>query len=124
MAADNEAKIIITADPAQFQKFLVDTVRGLREVEKEGKKSVKELDSAFATFQKNSAEAAKAILREVTGPVTDPLKQAYNQALGNAREWRRESTRIMDETGSDWKVIGGEIVQRAGVGAQRIADQA
>ena len=109
MAADNEAKIIITADPAQFQKFLVDTVRGLREVEKEGKKSVKELDSAFATFQKNSAEAAKAILREVTGPVTDPLKQAYNQALGNAREWRRESTRIMGETGSDWKVIGGEI---------------
>lgn len=109
MAADNEAKIIITADPAQFQKFLVDTVRGLRQVEQEGKKSVKELDGAFATFQRNSAEAAKAILREVTGPVTDPLKQAYNQALGNARAWRQESTRIMGETGSDWKIIGGEI---------------
>ena len=107
--SDNEAKIIITADPAQFQKFLVDTIRGLREVEREGKKSVKELDTAWASFQRNSAEAAKAILREVAGPVMDPMKQAYARALGDARQWRQESTRIMGETGSDWKQIGGEI---------------
>ena len=49
--SDNEAKIIITADPTQFKKFLVDTIRGLREVEREGKKSVKELDTAWASFQ-------------------------------------------------------------------------
>ena len=107
--ADNEAKIIISADPAQFVKFMTDAARSFRDLEKEGKKSLKELDSSWSTFQKGAAEASKAILKEVAGPMLDPMKQAFARALGDAREWRQESTRIMGATGTDWKTIGGEI---------------
>ena len=107
--ADNEAKIIISADPAQFVKFMTDAARSFRDLEKEGKKSLKELDSSWSTFQKGAAEASKAILKEVAGPMLDPMKQAFARALGDAREWREESTRIMGATGTDWKTIGGEI---------------
>lgn len=107
--ADNEAKIIISADPAQFVKFMTDAARSFRDLEKEGKKSLKELDSSWSTFQKGAAEASKAILKKVAGPMLDPMKQAFARALGDAREWRQESTRIMGATGTDWKTIGGEI---------------
>ena len=107
--ADNEAKIIISADPAQFVKFMTDAARSFRDLEKEGKKSLKELDTSWTNFQKGAAEASKAILKEVAGPMLDPMKQAFARALGDAREWRQESTRIMGATGTDWKTIGGEI---------------
>lgn len=107
--ADNEAKIIISADPSQFVKFMTDAARSFRDLEKEGKKSLKELDTSWTNFQKGAAEASKAILKEVAGPMLDPMKQAFARALGDAREWRQESTRIMGATGTDWKTIGGEI---------------
>ncbi len=107
--ADNEAKIIISADPSQFVKFMTDAARSFRDLEKEGKKSLKELDASWTNFQKGAAEASKAILKEVAGPMLDPMKQAFARALGDAREWRQESTRIMGATGTDWKTIGGEI---------------
>ena len=109
MSNDNEAKVVISADATLLAKVFADSVKGFREMESQGKKALKELDTSWTNFQKGAAEASKAILKEVAGPMLDPMKQAFARALGDAREWRQESTRIMGATGTDWKAIGGEI---------------
>ena len=109
MSNDNEAKVVISADAALLAKVFADSVKGFREMESQGKKALKELDTSWTNFQKSASEASKAILKEVAGPMLDPMKQAFARALGDAREWRQESTRIMGATGTDWKTIGGEI---------------
>lgn len=109
MSNDNEAKVVISADATLLAKVFADSVKGFREMESQGKKALKELDTSWTNFQKGAAEASKAILKEVAGPMLDPMKQAFARALGDAREWRQESTRIMGATGTDWKTIGGEI---------------
>ena len=107
--ANNEAKIVISTDPAQFVKFMTDAARAFRDLEKEGKKSVGALDISFQSLGKGMARFGADIAKNVLGTALAPMQQAMAQALGNARTWRQESTRIMGATGEDWQKIGAQI---------------
>lgn len=108
-SANNEAKIVISTDPAQFVKFMTDAARAFRDLEKEGKKSVGALDVSFQSLGKGMARFGADVARNVLGTALAPMQQAMAQALGNARTWRQESTRIMGATGEDWQKIGAQI---------------
>jgi len=110
-SANNEAKIVISTDPAQFVKFMTDAARAFRDLEKEGKKSVGALDVSFQSLGKGMARFGADVARNVLGTALAPMQQAMAQALGNARTWRQESTRIMGATGEDWQKIGQQIDQ-------------
>jgi len=108
-AADNEAKVVISADPAAFAKFMVDAARSFRELEKEGKKSVSEIDKTFTKLKENVKEIASEAIAKVFATVANPAKHALDGALASAKEWRAENTRLMGATGEDWKKIGAQI---------------
>lgn len=107
--ANNEAKIVITTDPAQFTKFMVDAARAFRDLEKEGKGAARGIDASLGNLAGKAKQLAADAAKAVLGPAMDPARQAMAQALENARTWRAESTRIMGATGGDWKAIGAQI---------------
>lgn len=107
--ANNEAKIVITTDPAQFTKFMVDAARAFRDLEKEGKGAARGIDASLGNLAGKAKQLAVDAAKAVLGPAMDPARQAMAQALENARTWRAESTRIMGATGTDWKAIGAQI---------------
>lgn len=109
MSDNNEAKVVIAADAEMLRKFFTEAMQGFRDFEGQGKKSLKDLDTTWTTFTRGAADATKALAKEISKPFLDPVQQALGRALNDAREWRSESTRIMGETGTDWKTIGGQI---------------
>lgn len=108
-AAANEAQVVISADPAAFAKFMVEAARSFRDLEKEGKGSVKAIDNSITRLRDSVQQLSKAALSSVMATATDPLRQALSGALASAKEWRQENTRIMGATGEDWRKIGAQV---------------
>src|SRR5438105_2678598 len=108
-AADNEAKVVITADASQFAKFMSDFIGEFRRAESEGKKSLKSIDGETTKLLDTIKGLGKSALSGLMNTATAPLRQAFSGALQAARRWRQESTRIMGATGEDWRKIGGQI---------------
>lgn len=108
-AAANEAQVVISADPAAFAKFMVEAARSFRDLEKEGKGSVKAIDNQITRLRDSVQQLSKAALSSVMATATDPLRQALSGALVAAKEYRQESTRIMGSTGEDWRKIGAQV---------------
>lgn len=106
---ENEAKVVLTADPSAFVELIKNASRAFRELEQEGKKSFKEIDDQAKKFTAGVASLAKNVLTQVMGPALDPIKQALDGSLQNMRHWRTESTRLMSAAGEDWKTVGRQI---------------
>lgn len=104
------ANIFITTNDASFQEFLKRTIEGMKELEKEGKKTFKSLGDEMKDFVKVSLGAAFiAAGKDFAETVAEPFNTTFKGATDAARDFRRENTRIAVAVGQDWRQVGAEL---------------
>ncbi len=107
---DGAANIFISTNAESFREFIKAAVEGFQEVEKKGKKTFKSLSQEMTDFIKVSLGGALVSAgKDFAETVAEPFNTTFKSATDDAREFRRENSRLAVAVGQDWRQLGSEL---------------